>query len=274
MINLNKIKLIISDLDGTLLNDSKQIDRDIIRILPDLKEWNIQFSLVTGRNLELIEPILDQLQLSTLFVCDNGANLYDQHRNLIQRTYINNQELSFVLSILDSQKITAILFHEQTLYRCNDNNLSQQFLLRFQVCTMNQVITDYQHVPQSNIYKIVVCTENSEHMKKCAEYVNQHTNQTLFIQSEGSYFTITHHQANKGTALQYLLSQLKVKHDEVIVFGDNHNDIPMFDVVEYSVAMDNACLEVKQHCSSHTLTNNENGVSYYLQELINKKISS
>ena len=74
---------------------------------------------------------------------------------------------------------------------------------------------------------------------------------------------------NKGSGLQRLADKLNIKPDEMIAFGDEHNDLEMMQTVGLPVAMGNAVQSIKNISRIITLTNNEAGVAYTLNELIN-----
>ena len=76
------IKLIVCDLDGTLLNDRKQLDSQILPVLDALRKKHILFTLATGRNEAIARDYVDQLGIEIPYAADNGANIYCRHRLL------------------------------------------------------------------------------------------------------------------------------------------------------------------------------------------------
>lgn len=87
--------------------------------------------------------------------------------------------------------------------------------------------------------------------------------------SDDTLIEINSKHASKGNALKELAKKLNLKEDEVMIFGDQTNDISMFDVPEfYKVAMGNAVSEIKKRANFITKTNNEDGIAYALRKLV------
>lgn len=87
--------------------------------------------------------------------------------------------------------------------------------------------------------------------------------------SDETLIEINSKHASKGNALKELAKKLNLKEDEVMIFGDQTNDISMFDVpVFYKVAMGNAVSEIKKRANFITKTNNEDGIAYALRRLV------
>ena len=87
--------------------------------------------------------------------------------------------------------------------------------------------------------------------------------------SDETLIEINSKKASKGNALRELAKKLNIKEDEVMIFGDQKNDISMFDIAGfYKVAMGNAVSEIKERANYVTKTNNEDGIAYALRRLV------
>ncbi len=88
------------------------------------------------------------------------------------------------------------------------------------------------------------------------------------VSSASHLFELMHPDASKGCAIRQLAKRLGIQKEEIMVIGDNYNDLPMFENAGVSVAMGNANKDIKS-CATHTtLTNDENGVAHIIEELI------
>ena len=103
---LKGIKLIVADLDGTLLHDDKSLDRNIKSVL---KEKNIPFTFVSGRNVHIIQEYLDELNISLPYITNNGANMF-LGNTCIYECPINSNELETCLSILVKREVAFLAY--------------------------------------------------------------------------------------------------------------------------------------------------------------------
>ena len=80
MERLENIKLIVADLDGTLLDENKQIDSDMPSLLPAMREQGIAFTFGSGRNMHIMQDYVSQLQVDIPYITNNGANMFEGRR--------------------------------------------------------------------------------------------------------------------------------------------------------------------------------------------------
>ena len=85
------IKLIATDLDGSLLDDAKQLPPDFQAVLSQLKEMKIAFAAVSGRNFDAIHPTLGDSVNTMICICNNGANIYEKGVNTLNHPLARNQ---------------------------------------------------------------------------------------------------------------------------------------------------------------------------------------
>ena len=104
-------------------------------------------------------------------------------------------------------------------------------------------------------------------MKDIMDQINEYCINLQCVRSEDSIYTITHVNAVKGKTLEYLINLLGIKKEEVMVFGDNFNDMTMFEIAGISVAMENSQNEVKEKADYQAGSNNHNGVSAFLKKI-------
>ncbi len=120
---------------------------------------------------------------------------------------------------------------------------------------------------KESIFKVVMVNEDTEGMKDIMDQINEYCINLQCVRSEDSIYTITHVNAVKGKTLEYLINLLGIKKEEVMVFGDNFNDMTMFEIAGISVAMENSQNEVKEKADYQAGSNNHNGVSAFLKKI-------
>ncbi len=102
-------------------------------------------------------------------------------------------------------------------------------------------------------------------MEKIKNQLNSVCDKTVCMQSEGIIYTLTNSDTTKGKTLKKLLEYLDIDSNSVLAFGDNYNDISMFEVVE-GVAVENAQDRLKEVAKYLTKSNEDDGVSYFIQK--------
>lgn len=261
---LKHIKCVISDLDGTLLNDEKQLDSEIIPVIQQLKEKGILFTIASGRNMHIVKDLIEKMNIQIPYICNNGAEIYNKYSCIYQQ-YINNDDHNNVIAMLIQEKISFLAYTQEALYCFRETVELINFAKRLNGCCKILYINSKEEV--KGIISKIVCIPNSDKEGEALISRINTMSKTLFCtQSENEVYTITSNKATKGEALKVLLSTLNISEKNIVVFGDNYNDLSMFEVAHYSVAMENASIDVKNKANFITISNEENGVSYFLKK--------
>lgn len=255
---LNNIKLIVCDLDGTLLDDEKNLDANIVSVLKDI---NIPFTFASGRNVQIVQRYLKELDIKLPYICNNGANIFDKDECVLE-TPIVASELNGALRLLNKHYIPFLAYTRGTIYQFGNNATLDWFVQRL----IGTTIIKHDVYPEGDVFKVVITPGDDKEMMEVAEEIRKLYPNTECARSEGPNYCLTNKHSNKGFGLEWLMKHLGLNKDEVLVFGDNYNDIPMFEVVSNSVAMSEASQEVKDHATYVCGSNNECGVSNFLKD--------
>ena len=119
-----------------------------------------------------------------------------------------------------------------------------------------------EDIVRESIFKVVMIHPNMEIVK---DQLNSVCDKTVCMQSEGIIYTLTSKDSTKGKTLKKLLEYLDIDSSSVLAFGDNYNDISMFEVVD-GVAVENAQDCLKEVAKYSTKSNEEDGVAYFIQK--------
>lgn len=265
MPDFEKIKLIVADMDGTLLDDRKELDTGIIDVVKELNIRDIQFTLASGRNIHIMKPYLKQLPLSLPFITNNGANIF-QNDTCIYEKNMETEELYYAFQVLEKHDIPCIAYSNEAVFTREERDSIHFFLDRLRGKTPIR-IEEKDTILKESIFKVVMVNEDTEGMKHIMDQINDYCTYLQCVRSEDSIYTITHINATKGKTLEYLIDLLGIQKEEVMVFGDNFNDMTMFEIAGISVAMENSQNEVKEKADYQAGSNNHNGVSAFLKEI-------
>ena len=263
---LKNIKCIVSDLDGTLLNDEKELDTEIIPVIQRLQEKGILFTAASGRNVHIMKNLIKEMNIQIPYICNNGAEIYLNNRCIYQQN-ISETDKQKVISLLIKKEVSFLAYANDILYCFNKNEGLTAFSKRLNGCCKIIDIACEDEADRT-ISKIVCIPKDDQEGRALATEVNTLSKALFCTQSENEIYTITSKKATKGEALQYLLSDLGISTKNVLVFGDNYNDISMFQSVRFSVAMYNASDYVKSQADFITISNNQNGVSYFIKKYL------
>lgn len=265
MRKLDGIRLVLADLDGTLLNDQKELDTEITKVL---KQKHLEITFVTGRNRHIVSDYVDTCGIKLPYIINNGAHIIQNDYCLYQRCIVSSEFMQ-AYHILMKHRISFLAYSEQSIYCQGESYALQHFIQRL----VGKCAIVYNRLPKENcIFKITIVHDNPLKMHSIMKEINSSCPSSNLVRSEGNIYTLTHRDATKGNAIIQLLELLKIKKSQVIAFGDNFNDISMFEVINNSVAMGNATAFVKEHAAYVTDSNNANGVSKFLLRYVNHSL--
>ena len=267
MEKLNDIKLVLADLDGTLLHEDKSLDRDIKEVRTALLDKGIEFSFASGRNMHIMQDMVKELAISLPYITNNGANMF-VGKDCVYECSILSLELKQTIHILLAKGIPFIAYSNFVVYPHGSHPGLTTFLQRLIGKSEIKELEDMNEVYGQSIFKIVLIHENESLMREIMQEINTTCSATHCVRSEGDVYTVTHQSASKGNAVHRLLEQTGIHPSQVIVFGDNYNDTSMFDVVAHSVVMGNAKKEIQNKAEFVTKSNDEDGVSWFLRNYV------
>lgn len=278
-------KLIAIDLDGTLLNSYGEITEKNREAIKYALDNGIEIVLASGRDPKTMEKISLELGIKNFLIAGNGASVYDinQEKNI----YENFVETEKALKIIRICKENSIFFNiyttqgiitESLNYNVkvfNNENSYKPNKKRTNIEVVRDIY-DYVENNKPEILKIIICDESRiifnnvidkmksirdievldvEHMSKKIIRIGTEEHQIEYFYTE-----VTNKDANKWTAIKFLLNELEISEDEVICIGDNMNDLKMIEKSGVGIVMKNSALEKMNIYDYVTDDNNSDGV--------------
>ncbi|WP_068599074.1 Cof-type HAD-IIB family hydrolase [Vaginella massiliensis] len=262
-----KIKLVVSDMDGTLLNDQHELHPDFFYLYEKLKVQNILFVPASGRQyysiLHYFEPIKNEIAI----IAENGSYVTYKDEVLFTDELGQQKVRDIILAIRKISGANIVVCGAKHAYvESKEENFKQIFA---QFYYQNQLVEDVLTALQDDrIIKIAV-----HHPINAEEYLypalaNFNHEQLKVVVSGPYWIDIMNVKTNKGNALQNLQKKLGIKPEETLVFGDYLNDLEMLQNATYSYAMDNAHPLVKAQAKYTAKSNNDYGVIEILRQLV------
>lgn len=268
--NLSKVKLVVSDMDGTLLNTKGEVSSLFFKQFKQLQAQNIHFCAASGRQYHSIVDKLDSIKDEIYVIAENGA-LAKKGEELLVLNVLSDEKINKIIPILRTIKDTNIVL-------CGKNNAfieatDKEFINLFQeYYNSYKIVDDLTKIKgEDDFLKIAIYHKTSSEDFIYPE-VKQFSNELLIKISSKNWLDISIDNANKGSALREVQKILNINKEETMVFGDYHNDIEMMQEASFSFAMKNAHQDIKEIANYGTESNNNLGVETVLEKLIDSKI--
>lgn len=272
-----KFAVIALDMDGTLLTSDHQVTQQTIDALQQARRQGIEVILVTGRHHMMAYPIHHQLALDTPLICANGAYIFDaQSQRILGGNPLRDWQWDRLLPLIESSKLDAICHFSEGIGYLPDNehflkirNHTRRFLPELAIYPNFIEHTSLAtlcalHRP---LWKIELSHATTEQIDAFIAVLPDDLEITC-DRTAPNGLEIVNAGNSKGNRLAEWVSTKGIALEQVIAFGDNHNDVSMFKQVGFGVAMGNATAEIQQHADFVTCSNDESGIASALHRWV------
>lgn len=260
------IKLIVSDIDGTLVPDgSHKINPEIFDVILKLRAKGIQFAAASGRQWVSIESIFQPVKEKIFYLSDNGAYVGCHGRNLFLNTIERQTVMDMIQEVRRTEGLELMLSGPDVVYvETRDQEILDWLIhgYKFQV----QQVDDLTKV-DSEFIKVSVYRKSEVEAHTASLRARFADRLKITIAGE-MWMDCMKPGINKGQAVKLLQDSLMIKPEETMVFGDQLNDIEMMSQAYYSFAVGNAREEVKNAARFRTDLNINDGVLKILKLLL------
>ena len=264
------IKIIGIDLDDTLLDSDKNISDDNIEAIKRVTKMGAHVVITTGRPYFRIVSFLKTIGLyndSSFAISYNGSLISNATKTFIlDDVKFTNDDVRFIVERLKELALHFNIYQDEFIY-------SEEVLPLIKKQKVFEgivfAIRPYDELLKINeASKIIIC-EYRETIDKMRFAVEKALGDKYnILRSTDLYLEILPKDANKGIALNKLMSYLKIDHTQAMAIGDEENDLPMFTYVDYKVAMANGSEKIKKQANFITKTQNESGVAYAIEKVL------
>ncbi|WP_024615085.1 HAD family hydrolase [Clostridium sp. Ade.TY] len=262
------IKLIASDMDGTLLTPEGKVPSEFFDTLKKLKEKNIEFVVASGRPYKTLyenfKPISDEIS----YVSDNGAMVVENGK--IKSIEVMDKQS--VIKIVDACKklknSVAVFCGVKNFYHIACDKKFTDEINKYYLDNTIIDCYDYIKTVDDEIFKISICDMDNA-LTNSFKVISEVLGDEFKVVVAGKYWTdVTNKNVNKGNAIKKIQSINSITPKETMVFGDYFNDIEMLNAAYYSYVMEDALDEVKKHGNFIAKSNKENGVIEAINNII------
>lgn len=269
-------KCIYFDIDGTLVPDGVTLTNKTIMAIRYLKDKNIKIGLATGRNIFFAEYFAKVLDVDMPLVCVNGAWIVTPKDYLnISTKYIDFKPQLQLLDILYKEKKDFLVYTIDGVYSTSENQPFYKRLLSVQEKLKEKKIKSrlvYEMKVNPNLVfyskqkllKVLICYDSVSEKLKYENILNSIPNLAFSI-SQNGIIDIYNGEVDKANGIEYAINNFRINKREVMVFGDNDNDLNMIKTFKMSVALKNADYEIRKAATYITdFTCEEEGVADFI----------
>lgn len=285
-------KLAAIDLDGTMLNQYGIVTQRTKQAIERTQQRGIEVIIASGRPMDSIKAIAEEIKSEKYFISGNGAIIYDiQNDEIIYENTLKKQKTLDIIKICEENSIYYNIYTEKEIIaknlQCNvlyyhKENLNKEEKNKTHINIVENIY-DYIVDRDEKVVKITICDNNqvifNSIMRKLKEIeeieVLEVSHMSRKIIRQGSvevpieyfYTEISAQNVDKWNAIEFLKEKMQIKTEEIVAIGDNVNDKKMIENAGLGIAMGESTPVIKEVANQITGSNNEDGVAQALEGL-------
>lgn len=259
-----KIKVVISDLDGTLLNTDHTISAYTKSVFQELHKQNYLIIVATGRHHMDAMAIINSLDFPVYLVTSNGARIHSPQKELLYSFNMDGDSVKSVLALDIDPEITTVLFRE-TVWQTSKTN-SKLNAFQKDLAYPPQVV-NFAELDDFNAIKIFFTHDDHQKLVDLKEKIlESHLDEFSHAFSLPICLEFMDKSVDKSVAIRKILEKEGYSFEETITFGDGFNDEKMLEAAGIGLIMGNAPENLKNKLPHLEVisSNNEDGVARYL----------
>jgi Cof subfamily protein (haloacid dehalogenase superfamily) len=250
------VKLLLADVDGTLVTQQKELTARAIEAVHKLHDAGIMFAITSGRPPRGMAMLIEPLDIRLPIAAFNGGLLVNRDMSVIEQRVLPEDLVVPVSDVMGAFSLDVWLYSGADWYvpKADGPHVDREaWTVKFEPKVMKDGIKGLT----ANVAKLVGVSDDHDAVQKATTAVHDKFGEHVTAAaSQPYYLDVTHPQANKGAVAQYLAARYKIDPSEIATIGDMPNDVLMFAHSGLSIAMGNASPEVKR-CARRVTTSNE-----------------
>ncbi len=261
------IRLVIADVDGTLLTSDKVLTARAIQAIRRLREAGIHFAITSGRPPRGMSMLIEPLALTTPVPGFNGGMFVQPDMSIIEQHVLPADVAGRAIETIDSHGADVWIYRGKDWFvRKKDapHVAREQSTVQFPPT----VVADFDRL-LDNIVKIVGVSDDRDLLARCeADTQETFGDKVAASRSQPYYLDVTHPKANKGAVVEWLSNFMNIPADQIATMGDQPNDVLMFKKSGLSIAVANADDDVQKEATHVTTSNQEDGFANAVERFI------
>lgn len=262
-------KMIVLDLDGTLLNAFQKVSKKSIDYLQNLKEQGYIITIATGRILASVLNVTNNSSFANYIISDTGATCFDKQNNkFLSENFLSQEIIEEVLSYYNEKYKFIDVCSSYKIYKYSNSVIENNSCVET-TFDKNVILKECKEIAH-----ISIVMENNQYVLELYHQLlkNCPNLEIIIMQDsfgEKKWIEILPKGCSKYNAIKKLANTLNIQNEDIIAFGDGLNDIEMLEKCGVGVAMQNALDEVKKASDYITkYPNTEDGVIHFLEDYL------
>lgn len=282
-------KIVICDIDGTLIDFKGKISEETIQAIQNIKDKGIEFALCTGRQGNFAKNILNRIGVKGYIISACGGEILDKDGSLLESDSVDLTSIKDIINYCQENDILSETLHDEFILTKTSDTIVDQLLavaktiasdpeevLKYTNVFFRDFYLDCNRVDDPikfiedrglNIYKLDIVSSDFEKLDYIRSIVDDRENLS-HVSGFPTVVEISKKGIDKGVAVKKLCQHLKIDLKDAIAIGDSNNDEAMLKIVGMPVAMGNATDYIKSICKLETTSCDEAGVAEAIKKLI------
>jgi Cof subfamily protein (haloacid dehalogenase superfamily) len=261
------IRLLLADVDGTLVTQDKVLTDRAAAAVRKLKEAEILFAVTSGRPPRGMSMLIEPLELTTPIAAFNGGLFAHPDMSVIEQRVIPDDVVSPAIEVLESHGMSVWIYRGADWFVRDARGphvAREAWTVKFSPKPVESLAS-----VADGVAKIVGVSDDHDAVQKAVEAMRElFGDHVSAARSQPYYADITHPDANKGGVARYLAKTYEITPDEIATIGDMPNDVLMFAHSGLSIAMGNASHEVQRAARRVTTSNEAEGFANAVERFI------
>lgn len=269
-------KLVVLDLDGTLLNSEHLIDIETKDYIKALEKKGIEFVIATGRTYTAAKRYHRELGLKTPLISCNGGFIYDPvHKKVVDGHVMKQDILEKIFKFFIENNTFFQFYSADTIYSTEvkylleswtnqNNDLDDEDIINIEIIEDPLRVLN---IPNISIFKMLAIEEDENVYNQLIKVLETIEDIEIVSSFKGA-IDIMNKGITKGMALKFVANYLNIPIENTIAMGDNNNDASMLEAAGLGIAMKNATAHAKDHSDVITDDNNDQGVLKALKKYL------
>lgn len=279
---MNKIRLVLTDVDGTLVTREKVLTQRAVAAVRNLREAGIAFAITSGRPPRGMAMLIDPLDLRTPIAGFNGGVFVDRKLNIVEQRVLSRELVQEAVGLIRGHGLDAWIYRGNDWYvreRHGPHVDREEWTVKF-APTVVPSLKEYM----DDVAKIVGVSDDLMAVAECEKIVQARFSDEVHClkttpardrqpavsaaRSQPYYLDVTHPDANKGAVVEALSKMLKIAPEEIVTLGDMPNDVTMFQKSGMSIAMGQASDEVRHAATQVSTSFEEEGFANAIEQFV------
>ncbi|MGK6322738.1 Cof-type HAD-IIB family hydrolase [Sphingomonas sp. DT-51] len=261
------IRLLVSDVDGTLVDKDKNLTPGTIAAVRRLEAEGVAFTVISARPMSGIRPLLDQLGFDGDVAAFNGGIVFRRDGTIVHHETLPEDVAREALTIAAEFEVDTWLFADDRWYASDPDGAHTRSERRSSA--QEPVVAHDLTSLLARADKLTFVSDDAAMLH--ALYARVHTaigDRATVAQSQVYYLDVTAKGANKGDGIAALSQALGIALEDTAAIGDQANDLPMLRRAGVAIAMGNAPDAVKAAAHEVTRANDEDGVAHAIETIV------